>query len=59
MRAAAPPEKLAEIWTAVQNQMGAYKRRAGVRTEKQGRYDVAFVTAEFESEHGRLQGGLR
>jgi dienelactone hydrolase len=48
MRAAAPPEKLAEIWTAVQNQMGAYKRRAGVRTEKQGGYDVAFVTAEFE-----------
>jgi dienelactone hydrolase len=48
MRAAAPPEKLAEIWTAVQTQMGAYKRRAGVRTEKQGGYDVAFVTVEFE-----------
>ena len=48
MRTAAPPEKLAEIWTAVQNQMGAYKRRAGVRTEKQGGYDVAFVTVEFE-----------
>lgn len=48
MRTAAPPEKLAEIWTAVQNQVGAYKRRTAVRAEKQGGYDVAFVTAEFE-----------
>ena len=48
LRAAAPPEKLAEIWTAVQSQMGAYKRRTGVRMEKQGPYEVAFVTTEFE-----------
>jgi dienelactone hydrolase len=48
MRAAAPPEKLSEIWTAVQGQLGAYKRRTGVRTEKQGPYEVALVTAEFE-----------
>ena len=27
---------------------GPYKRRTGVRTEKQGGYDVVFVTAEFE-----------
>jgi dienelactone hydrolase len=48
MRAVAPPEKLSEIWTAVQAQMGAYKRQVGVRTEKQGPYEVAFVTTEFE-----------
>ena len=48
MRAAAPPEKLSEIWTAVQGQLGAYKRRTGVRTEKQGPYEVALVSAEFE-----------
>ena len=48
MRAAAPPEKLSEIWTALQTQMGAYKRRTDVRTEKQGFYEVALVTAEFE-----------
>jgi uncharacterized protein len=48
MRAAAPPEKLSGIWTALQAQMGPYKRRTGVRTEKQGPYEVAFVTAEFE-----------
>jgi len=48
MRAAAPPEKLSEIWTAVQGQLGAYKRRTGVQTEKQGPYEIALVTAEFE-----------
>ncbi len=48
MRAAAPPEKLSGVWTALQAQMGPYKRRTGVRTEKQGPYEVAFVTAEFE-----------
>ncbi|HEY0512347.1 MAG TPA: alpha/beta fold hydrolase [Thermoanaerobaculia bacterium] len=48
MRAAAPPEKLSEIWTALQSQLGPYKRPVGVRTEKQGLYRVVFVTAEFE-----------
>jgi dienelactone hydrolase len=47
LRAAAPPDKLAGIWTAIQSQMGAFKRRTGVRTEKQGLYDVAFVTVAF------------
>ncbi len=48
MRSAAPPEKLSEIWSALQTRMGPYKRRTGVRLEKQGPYDVAFVTTEFE-----------
>jgi dienelactone hydrolase len=48
MRTAAPPDKLSEVWTALQKQIGPYKRRVGVRTEKQGTYVVAFVTAEFE-----------
>ncbi len=48
MRAAAPPKKLSEVWTALQAQIGPYKRRVGVRTEKQGTYTVVFVTAEFE-----------
>ena len=33
MKAAAPPEKLAEIWTALQSQFGPYKKRIGIRTE--------------------------
>jgi hypothetical protein len=48
MKAAAPPEKLAEIWTSIQSQMGAFKRRTAVRIERQGPYEVAFVTTEFE-----------
>jgi dienelactone hydrolase len=48
MNAAAPPEKLAEIWTSLQTQMGPFKRRGAVRTDKLGEYDVVFVAAEFE-----------
>ena len=48
MKAAMPPEKLPEVWTAIQGQIGAYKRRVAVRTEKQGMYEIVFVTAEFE-----------
>lgn len=48
MKAAAPPEKLAEIWAALQSQFGPYKKRLGVRTEKKGLYDVVVATTEFE-----------
>ncbi len=48
MKGAAPPEKLAEIWTGLQGQLGPYGKRAGVRTERQGPYDVVFATTEFE-----------
>ncbi len=47
MRSAAPPEKLGDLWTTIQAQMGVYQKQLGVRTEKQGVYDVAFVTARF------------
>ena len=32
---------------AIQAQMGVYQKQLGVRTEKQGIYDVAFVTTQF------------
>lgn len=48
MKAAAPPEKLSEIWMALQGQLGAYKSRGTVRTEKHGANDFVFVTTEFE-----------
>lgn len=48
MKAAAPPEKLAEIWTALQSQFGPYKKRIGIRTEKKGLYNVVVATTEFE-----------
>jgi uncharacterized protein len=48
MRNMAPPEKLSEIWTSLQAQMGPYERRTGVRTQQQGNYQIALVTVEFQ-----------
>jgi dienelactone hydrolase len=48
MRTMAPPEKLSEIWTSLQAQMGPYERRTGVRTQQQGPYQMALVTVEFQ-----------
>jgi uncharacterized protein len=48
MKEAATPEKLKEVWTGLQIQLGAYQRRVGTRAEHQGAYDFAFVTTAFE-----------
>ncbi len=48
MRNMAPPEKLSEIWTSLQAQMGPYERRTGVRTQKQDAYEMVLVTTEFQ-----------
>jgi dienelactone hydrolase len=48
MKTAAPPEKLAEIWTSLQSQFGTYKKRLSARLEKQGPYNVVLATTEFE-----------
>jgi hypothetical protein len=48
MKGALPAEKLAEVWTGLQGQLGAYKRRISTRTERQGGYDFVFFTSEFE-----------
>lgn len=48
MKGAASPEKLAEIWTELQGQLGPYRKRTGVRTERQGPFDVVLATTEFE-----------
>ena len=48
MKEAATPEKLAEIWTSLQGQLGAYKRRAETHVQKEGPYDLVFVTTGFE-----------
>jgi uncharacterized protein len=47
MKAAATPEQLAGVWADLQKRFGPYKKRAGVRTERQGLYDVVFATTEF------------
>jgi uncharacterized protein len=48
MKEAATPERLKEIWSGIQVQLGAYKRRVGTRAEHQGDHDFAFVTTAFE-----------
>src|SRR4051812_7886150 len=50
MKKAAPAAKLSEIWTGIQTQLGAYKRRVASRAEKPGPYDFVFVTTAFEKQ---------
>jgi hypothetical protein len=45
-----PPEKLEETWKATIDQLGAFKKQIGLRTEKQADYDVVLVTCEFEKD---------
>jgi dienelactone hydrolase len=47
MKAAAPPQKLAEIWNTIQKQFGAFKKVTGTRVEPAGQHQAALVTAEF------------
>ncbi|HKI02533.1 MAG TPA: alpha/beta fold hydrolase [Thermoanaerobaculia bacterium] len=58
MKAAAPPEKLAEIWTALQSQFGVFKRRVSARLEKQGPYDIVLAATEFERSTVNLKVAL-
>ena len=46
MKQAAPPESLQKAWTSIQEQLGAFKRRASTRAE--GPLIYLFGTAEFE-----------
>jgi dienelactone hydrolase len=48
MAKALPEEKMRELWTTLNGQVGAYKKQLATRTEKIGKYDVVFVTCEFE-----------
>jgi dienelactone hydrolase len=48
MKKALPADKLETTWKAVVKQVGAFKKRTEVRTEKADKYDVVLVTCEFE-----------
>ena len=48
MKKAMPPEKLGEVWESLIAQVGPFQREISVRIEKAGKYDVVFVTCEFE-----------
>jgi len=49
MAEALPPEKLEEIWTTFMSQAGTFKRQDGIRTEKEGKYDIVYISCEFEN----------
>jgi dienelactone hydrolase len=55
MKGAAPPAKLAEIWTALEGQLGKFQERTSVRMETAGGYRAAFVTSRFERTSVDLQ----
>lgn len=44
----APPEKMKEVWEAVTKQVGPFKEQKGVWTESLPKYDIVYVTCEFE-----------
>ena len=48
MRAALPPEKLAEVAAALPVQLGEPQERLGTRVEAQGPYTTVIVTQQFE-----------
>lgn len=49
MKEALPADKLKATWEAIVGQVGAFRERAGTRTEKVQGYDVVFVTCRFEN----------
>ncbi|MGD8374882.1 MAG: alpha/beta fold hydrolase [Acidobacteriota bacterium] len=49
MKEALPADKLRATWDAITGQVGAFRERAGTRTEKVQGYDVVFVTCRFEN----------
>jgi len=42
------PEKLAEFWKQVPQQLGAFKKQTTARRDRLDPYDIALVTCEFE-----------
>jgi fermentation-respiration switch protein FrsA (DUF1100 family) len=44
----APPEKMKEVWETVIKQVGPFKGQKGVWTESIPKYDIVYVTCEFE-----------
>ncbi|MFW6124104.1 MAG: DUF3887 domain-containing protein [Acidobacteriota bacterium] len=44
----APPEKMKQVWESVINQVGKLKQQKEVRTESIPKYDIVYITCEFE-----------
>ncbi|UCC40760.1 MAG: DUF3887 domain-containing protein [Candidatus Aminicenantes bacterium] len=50
MTKAMPQEKLKEVWESLIRQLGQFKRQAAIRKEMNPRFDIVFVTCEFEKD---------
>ncbi|MBN1271623.1 MAG: alpha/beta fold hydrolase [Candidatus Aminicenantes bacterium] len=48
MQKAAPPEKMKQVWETVLRQVGKLKRQTGIRTESIPKYNIVYITCEFE-----------
>jgi dienelactone hydrolase len=48
MKKVLPTDKLEQTWKKVIGQVGAFQKQTGVRTESGGKYDLVFVTCQFE-----------
>jgi dienelactone hydrolase len=44
----APPEKMEEVWKSIVQQVGPFKEVKGVWTESLPKYDIVYVTCQFE-----------
>jgi len=43
-----PPEKLEEVWKGILKSVGPFKAQHRTRTEKVAKYDIVYVTCDFE-----------
>jgi len=48
MKKASPADKMEATWKQVQKQAGPFQKQLGTRQEKIGKYDVVYVTCQFE-----------
>ncbi len=48
MSKAMPEEKLKEVWQTVIKQAGPFKKQTGTRTETLPKFDIVYVTCQFE-----------
>jgi len=48
MSKAMPEEKLKEVWQTVIKQAGPFKKQTGTRTEAVPKFDIVYVTCQFE-----------
>jgi dienelactone hydrolase len=48
MKKASPPDKMEAAWKAVEKQVGPFRKQLGTRAGTAGKYDVVYVTCQFE-----------